>query len=1118
MGAALSNVSIDEQAKYSTDWWLERVAYRCIRIARRKIGQPVFGTGGARPQAAGVVRLVRKVADRSSVFQRIAFAVQHSSLPLDGGCPDNASSVQVISSEDRLAVDVALTAMAARGNPTTLALSIACALFGAIALWPSVDHGALLTWLGVLFGVSALRYANALRHREIGPQEVRQQQIKLAYWAAVGGAIWAMPAYLFLSASMVDEHVLIFITFMVVGIAGAVPVLHSTLFSSAAAFEICSLVGVSLRLASFGDRLHYMQAAALLSFLVAMLFGAWYSHQRLHLILQSEQLRKKLLASQLRQEQEYFNLIDRLPDMVMRYDREGRRIYVNKALTQLTGMRAADLLHYKPQEKPISTPELISSCVRQVLDSGRSAVGETAYTLDDGQQVYFHIHFGPEFGPDGEVAGVLAIGRDISSQKLYEAELKIRADLEAQLSSLASNIPGFIYTAHYGLDGQVRFPYASTAIGEVLGLSLEDLLNGAAPMRERFHADDIPLHLNAVERSRRDLTPIRVDIRYQHPDKGERWMEIRSTPRREPDGTTLWHGLMIDITQRKQAEQAVAVREREFRSLAENLPDIVIRYDRHGKRTYVNPTLEKMAEHDYSELLGHTPLEKPVPGFEPAEDYWKKLKQVLSTGKSDSLQATHKRGDDSRVFQISMTPETDEAGEIVGVLTILRDITEAFSYQQHVQSLAFYDVLTGLPNRALFNERAKQFLTDAERTGEQVGLMMMDLDHFKEINDTLGHSIGDELLCEAARRLQNALRDSDLVARLGGDEFVLVLPHIHDGDDLGKLAASLLQILKAPYVLEDKEFFVTASIGIALYPANGCDIGTLLKHADSALYLAKGQGRNNFQFYSPALTEHARERLALEIDLRRSLAQGELSVHYQPKVHLESGQVTGAEALLRWNHPQRGIVPPDRFIGIAEETGLIVEIGMWVLRSACEMAVRWNRHARELRRIAINLSPRQFHRHDLQHTILGILAETGCQPEWIELEITEGLLLEDREDIRDSLLALHREGISIAIDDFGTGYSALSYLNRFPISTLKIDRSFVADLPNQQRSSALVEAILALARSLDMTVVAEGVETDDQADWLSTVGCDQGQGYLWSKPLAPEAFHERFLSERNVSR
>jgi diguanylate cyclase (GGDEF)-like protein len=379
--------------------------------------------------------------------------------------------------------------------------------------------------------------------------------------------------------------------------------------------------------------------------------------------------------------------------------------------------------------------------------------------------------------------------------------------------------------------------------------------------------------------------------------------------------------------------------------------------------------------------------------------------------------------------------------------------------------------------------------------------MFIDLDRFKVINDTLGHEMGDALLREVAKRLTGSLRTSDTVARLGGDEFVIIVDEVSDPVYLGTIAQKLIDALAGSFLLAGGEYHITASIGISTYPGDADDVATLLKNADIAMYRVKEQGRNAFQFHSAEMNANSMERLTLESSLRRALERHELLLHYQPRIDVRSGRITSVEALVRWQHPELGLVMPGKFIQLAEETGLIVPIGEWVLDTACSQYRVWERHGLAQTRVSVNLSPRQFMRGDLTNTIARILDQTGCNPAFLELEITEGMVMHNPENTVALIQRLKDMGIHIAIDDFGTGYSSLAYLKRFPIDCLKIDRSFVTDIPGDAGDVAITLAIISMAHSLGIKVTAEGVETKEQLDFLRQHGCDEAQGYYFSKPL-----------------
>jgi diguanylate cyclase (GGDEF)-like protein/PAS domain S-box-containing protein len=560
-----------------------------------------------------------------------------------------------------------------------------------------------------------------------------------------------------------------------------------------------------------------------------------------------------------------------------------------------------------------------------------------------------------------------------------------------------------------------------------------------------------------------------------------------------------------DITLQQNMRDELSMREQESRTLVENSPDNISRYNRECRRIYVNPVFARSVKGGKDALLGKTPSE--CPGGPNSEIYENKISEVFETGVDADFELNWFDKDGKEISShVRLTAERDSSGEVISVLAVGRDITELNEHRTRIYHMAFYDSLTSLPNRALFHDRLRQMLTDVSWHEQLAGIMLLDLDRFKAVNDTLGHPAGDALLREAAGRLTNCVRAYDTVARLGGDEFAILFPEIRSAEDLGRIANKILEEFNKPFMLEGKEVFISTSVGIAVYPDDSSVADELIKQADSAMYFAKRSGRNNFRFYSTELTASASERLSLESELRRAIQRNELELYYQPKVRLTDGALIGSEALLRWNNPLRGMVSPDQFISIAEDSGLIVEIGEWVLRDACRVACEWNGPGKPLHKVAINLSARQFQSGDLVRTVTSILDETGCYPEWIELEITESLLLDEFGEVEEILKAFQSIGISIAIDDFGTGYSALSYLTRFPINTLKIDRSFISTITSDNFRAELVRAIISIAHTLNQHVVAEGVETREQAIMLRGLGCQAAQGYLYSKPIRKSAF------------
>lgn len=436
----------------------------------------------------------------------------------------------------------------------------------------------------------------------------------------------------------------------------------------------------------------------------------------------------------------------------------------------------------------------------------------------------------------------------------------------------------------------------------------------------------------------------------------------------------------------------------------------------------------------------------------------------------------------------------------------VQDVTAVRQNEAHIQYLAHYDTLTSLPNRSMWTNRANAALFAAQRHERDVlAVMFLDLDQFKTVNDSLGHGVGDQLLAEVARRLQECLRSDDVLARQGGDEFVLLLPRLAHADDAGDVARKLLEVLAQPMQLGEHDLSVSASIGIALYPADGSDVDTLLKHADIAMYSAKAAGRANFQFFVPEMNVRAFQRMMLENALRRGMERHELVLHYQPQVDARDQRIIGCEALVRWQHPEMGLVPPAHFIPVAEDSGLIIPLGEWVLAEACRQQVRWARAGRSLM-VAVNISALQFRKDGFFEMVENTLRQTGADPASLELEITESALMQPTDELMNRLRRLRSLGITLALDDFGTGYSSLAYLKRLPISRLKLDRSFVMDIPHDPEDVAIATATLSMAADLGMEVVAEGVETEAQVEFLVTKGCQVLQGFLFGRPLPVEAF------------
>lgn len=611
-----------------------------------------------------------------------------------------------------------------------------------------------------------------------------------------------------------------------------------------------------------------------------------------------------------------------------------------------------------------------------------------------------------------------------------------------------------------------------------LGMSFEDFLRG--PLRAAL-SDSEEIWEERTARILREHRSGAVGEREFGLTDG-RWLRVSKS--RLPDGCIL--SIYTDLTEAMTRERALREGEQRLRSIMDAVAEGIMVLDEAGRVQVANPSAAAIFDYAPDELAGSTVTA---------------LLDMAGEISAPALRAEAEgRRRDGRRFPAEVTVGV-LAGASGSRIVTVRDVTAQKADRDRMLLQATHDALTGLPNRRLFDDRLDMTLRRAARTGELVAVAFLDVDRFKAINDSLGHGMGDRLLKVLGTRLQASLRDSDTVARMGGDEFIFIIPGLQRPEDATAPAQKLLEAMCKPVRLDGHELFVTASVGIAVYPADGEDRDLLLRHADAALYHAKARGRNRFELFEPGLAAQAAARVELDRDLRGALARGELALVYQPQVNLRTGRVVGIEALMRWHHPRLGLVPPSTFIPIAEESGQISALGAWALRTACHAMLSWGGSGLAPGRIAVNVSARQLQHDDLADIVSHALDETGLPAGCLELELTETALLPEDEKIAETLARLRALGVGLALDDFGTGYSSLSHLRQYPIQRLKMDRSFVRGIMTNRGDAAVAQAIIDLARELNLAVVAEGVETAEQLAVLRSLGCEEGQGFLIGRPL-----------------
>lgn len=787
-----------------------------------------------------------------------------------------------------------------------------------------------------------------------------------------------------------------------------------------------------------------------------------------------------------------------------RIDFQSRRYeYVSATAAQLFGVSLSDfLLDGFELVRGAMLPadwQRLSAHFRELCRErpGQTVTTRVSYalTLADGRQHFFIDRVRLESDFQGNLLLGHGSASDVSAQAAAELALH---ESEQRFSQLLASLDEMVWC--YDVE-RASVLYVNDAVEKIYGRSREDFLSDPSLWRAAIHPEDRVLAQQADQRVLEE-GKAECDCRIVDAEGGIRWLRFSLyRMENEASGGCRVVGVGVDVTDRKRVELALLESEELFHTTMD-AAQIGIFVVQDYRMVYVNPKMQQMYGYSAEEMQAMTPDD--LTATEMRETVREQYRRRMAGEKCKPYENLAQRRDGSRFPIMVLAALATYKGRPASVGTAF-DLTERKEAEQRIVELAFFDLLTRLPNRRLLEDRFGQALAEIERKRGRLALFVIDLDNFKRVNDSLGHSVGDRLLCAVAERVKETVRKGDTVARLGGDEFILVLPNA-GVEEAAELARRIMSECTQPFAVDRHTLTVTPSIGISLYPDDGHDFETLLKNADTAMYQAKESGRRNFQFFAANMNVATLERLLLENSLRQALVCGQFRLLYQPLVSLVSGEIVGCEALIRWCHPELGMVSPVRFIPVAEDTGLINAIGDWVLNEACHQAKAWQEAGLPAVTMAVNVSPVQFRQNGFVNMVAGVLAASGLDPRFLELELTERTVMHDAEVNLGTMSALHRMGVELAVDDFGTGYSSLAYLKRFPVGKLKIDQSFVRDIVEDADDLAIASTIVSIGHSLRLNVLAEGVENASQLHLLEGRECDLAQGYHFSMPVEAGVF------------
>ncbi len=816
-------------------------------------------------------------------------------------------------------------------------------------------------------------------------------------------------------------------------------------------------------------------------------------------------------------EEKYRTIIENIEDGYVELDLKGNFIFFNDAISKMHGYRNIELLKLNFRDiMDKENSEKIYAAYNKVFTTGEPEKGfEYQVITKSGQKRYLETSVSLIKNHSGRAVGFRGIVRDRTEYKRAEAHkeatLKALRQSEEKFRSILENIEeGFF---EVDLAGNFTFFNDSTCV--LLGYSRNEMMN--MNYRQYTEKDASKKVFQIFNNIYVTGTPIKdFDWLIIRKNGAKRYVAASVYLKKDSSGNPVgFQGFTRDVTERKIALEALRQSEEKYRNILENIQEAYFEVDLAGNFTFFNDSLCRLTGCFRDELTGMN--YSHFSDKENSKKVFLTFNNVYTTGQpSDGFDWCITRRDGTkRYIEASVSLTKDTSDKPAGFKGVIRDITERKRIEQELNYIATHDTLTGLPNRLMFNQLLNQTIQSAKRNVKQLAVLFIDLDRFKIINDSLGHEAGDQLLQEIAKRFKESLRAVDIVSRLGGDEFVILIENFNDMNQVKTVAHKILSAAIKPMVIVGEECRVTASIGISVYPKDGQDEQSLMKNADIAMYFAKEEGKNNYQFYSPDIKNHSSERLSIETNLRRALERREFSLEYQARLDFKTGEITGVEALLRWNNPYLGQVTPTQFIPLAEETGLIVPIGTWVLKTACAQNVAWQKQGLPPVCVAVNLSLRQLMNENLLNDIGEALKESGMESHLLELEITESMVMHNPAKLIKLLTKIKEMGVRLAIDDFGTGYSSLAQIKHFPIDTLKVDRSFIRNLPQDSEDKAIIEAIIAMGKTLSLTVVAEGVETAEQESYLKDHICDEMQGFYFSKPVGADKFAELLRTHKS---